>query len=77
MTADFDRLTERQMACLRLQCEGLTHAQVGLMLGISKHTVRQHVRTAYMALYGKSAARSASAPLTCYLLGQRDAEVTA
>ena len=71
MEPRFDRLTERQMECVRLRCQGMTHAQVGEALGISKHTVRSHVRTACAMIYG-GRGNGLSVARMCYHLGIDD-----
>ena len=39
-------LTDRQAECLRLQVDGKTQAEVGVILGIPQQTVSFHVRAA-------------------------------
>lgn len=70
---DFRRVGERQMACLRLQCQGRTKAQVGAALGITRHTVSSHIRIAHRLIFWRETPGARPSVQACYLLGRHDA----
>jgi len=47
---DFDRLSERQLDCLRLAARGLTSAGIGGRLSLSPRTVDEHLMLACRTL---------------------------
>ncbi|HZG34107.1 MAG TPA: helix-turn-helix transcriptional regulator [Sphingopyxis sp.] len=47
----WERLTDKQRACLDLLLERKTSKEIARLLGISKHTVDQRIRTARAALH--------------------------
>ena len=50
------RLTARETDVLQLLARGCTYSQVGTELGVSRHTVASHVKSAYLKLDVHSAA---------------------
>lgn len=63
-------MTPRQLQILQMRCrEGLTNAEVGYALGITEHTVKNHIGPILRELSVPSIAGA------CYWLGRRDAEI--
>lgn len=50
------RLTAREADVLQLLARGCTYSQAGTTLGVSRHTVASHVKSAYLKLGVHSAA---------------------
>jgi DNA-binding NarL/FixJ family response regulator len=65
-----ERLTPRQLDCLRLRCAGLTCPQIADRLCIARQTVKGHLSAAYDAL-GIHAGNPEA--LACYMYGMADA----
>ncbi|MEI9928814.1 MAG: helix-turn-helix transcriptional regulator [Sphingomonas sp.] len=61
----FDRLTERQRSCLRLVGALANSKEIARELGISRHTVDEHIRVA-MATLGLSSRYEAARALAAH-----------
>ena len=53
-----ERLTDREVAVLRLMATDLTHREIGAALFISLNTVKSHVRSLYQKLMTSSRAEA-------------------
>jgi DNA-binding CsgD family transcriptional regulator len=62
------RLTEREADVLRLLAQGCTYSQAGATLGVSRHTVATHVKSAYFKLEVHSAAAAVMRAIELHLL---------
>lgn len=49
-TPAIDRLSSRQLECLRMSADGLTSGEIGRRLGLSARTVDEHLLLACRAL---------------------------
>lgn len=61
----FDRLTERQRTCLRLVGTLANSKEIAIQLGISRHTVDEHIREA-MTTLGLTSRQAAARALAAY-----------
>ena len=62
-------LTAREADVLQLLARGCTYAQVGVTLGVSRHTVASHVKSAYLKLEVHSAAGAVMRAIQLRLIG--------
>lgn len=63
------RLTAREADVLQLLARGCTYAQVGTTLGVSRHTVASHIKSAYLKLEVHSAAGAVMRAIELRLIG--------
>jgi DNA-binding CsgD family transcriptional regulator len=63
------RLTAREADVLQLLARGCTYAEVGDALGVSRHTVASHVKSAYLKLEVHSAAGAVMRAIELRLIG--------
>lgn len=63
------RLTAREADVLQLLARGCTYLQVGVALGVSRHTVATHVKSAYLKLDVHSAAGAVTRAIELRLIG--------
>jgi len=63
------RLTAREVDVLRLLAKGCTYSQVGTTLGVSRHTVASHIKSAYLKLEVHSAAGAVMRAIELRLIG--------
>ena len=63
------RLTAREADVLQLLAQGCTYAQVGTTLGVSRHTVASHIKSAYLKLDVHSAAGAVMRAVALRLIG--------
>ena len=63
------RLTAREADVLQLLAQGCTYAQVGAALGVSRHTVASHIKSAYFKLNVHSAAGAVVRAIELRLIG--------
>lgn len=61
-----DRLTRREVQCIRLAGEGLTNKQIGRQLKIAPQTVNNHISNAYAKLGTSDRFRAAEAVAVDY-----------
>jgi len=62
------RLTAREADVLRLLAQGCTYVQAGRTLGVSRHTVATHIKSAYAKLGVHSAAAAVMRAIELRLL---------
>jgi len=62
------RLTAREADVLQLLAQGCTYAQVGAALGVSRHTVASHIKSAYLKLDVHSAAGAVMRAIELWLI---------
>ena len=62
------RLTAREADVLRLLAHGCTYSQAGTTLGVSRHTIATHVKSAYSKLEVHSAAAAVMRAIELRLL---------
>lgn len=63
------RLTVREADVLRLLARGCTYSQAGATLGVSRHTVASHIKSAYLKLGVHSAAGAVMRAIELHLIG--------
>jgi DNA-binding CsgD family transcriptional regulator len=63
------RLTARETDVLQLLARGCTYSQAGIALGVSRHTIATHVKSAYLKLDVHSAAGAVMRAIELRLIG--------
>jgi DNA-binding CsgD family transcriptional regulator len=62
------RLTAREADVLRLLARGCTYSQAGAALGVSRHTIATHIKSAYFKLEVHTAAAAVMRAIELRLL---------